>query len=301
MYSDINKVKRSKRYLIDAIKSVKKKEESKYFKEGLSLLGVYLDSDFIVLSQVLAEPQLEVNLEDDVGITLDITLKPETREDPILDLLAVALEATDTGMFMYQPGGEDEEEIKQNKMLRELSTMMIPRGTEGFEEDPVVTLFFGEDSIYLQRYKLLGEEYYLFSLTERSKLDKEVYEHTLNILFKEKGSSYETFYSPLVGHKLDKRVTHRMLQGMSNKNITGMFVGGVAVVKKGFRAETFAVTNSDIRYDKEERLLSLRTLDTHYLIELDALESSEVRVNDAGKYTIVLNLENNTQLYIYMG
>lgn len=300
MYKGIKKTKRSKGYFLDAIQAVEDKEKSTYFPNGLSLLGVYLDTDFLSMSQVLADPYIKVNLEDDVGLSLDIRLKPESKDDPAVTMLGMALEATDTGLFMT-PERLSEEELTERKAVKEMSSRIMPKGALNLGEDPVVTLFFAEGSIYLQRFKVLGEEYYAFSVEESATLDDDIYEHTLYMLFKVRGSSFETFFSPLVGENLDLRVTKRMLEGITQKNISGFFIGGISVVNEEFGTQTFAVTSTKAIYDPDKEILEILTKDTNYIIYMDFVNHSEVLVNDGGKYSVVLTMKNGTKVYIYMG
>lgn len=300
MYSGINKVERSKEYLIDAIQAAKDKEKSRFFPEGLSLVGVNLDSDFLKMSQVLAEPQLTISLDDDVGITINITLKPENQEDPIMDILSLAFDSTSTGMFMG--GGKlSSEDEKDKEELAKLSSLMVAKGAADFNEDPEVMLFFSEDSVRLQRFKLLGEEYYAFSLTEEADIAGEPYKHTLNAVFKEKSSSHETFLSAFVGEKLHKRETLRLFESISQNNITGFFIGGISMKSPELEVLTYAMSSTLMNYTQETEMLSIRTGDSTFLVDVDKLQRTEVKVNEAGKYIIILGMVGNKELHIYMG
>lgn len=300
MYKDIKKVSRSKGYFIDAIKAANDKENSRYFPEGLELIGVNLDSDFLKMSQVLAEPQITLNLADDTGITIDITLKPESEDDPVLDILKMVIDSTSTGMFMGNARANLMDEAEQAEVNR-LSSMMMPKALSANDTDPEVTLFFDEDSVYLQRFKILGEEYYLFSLTEKAILGEDYYEHTLNILLKEKSSSIETFFSSFVGHNLGKRETHRLLESISQNNISGFFVGGLSYVSDKIDSLTYGISNTRMIYQADEGTLTIRTTDTSYIVRLSEVAHSEVKVNGAGKYTVKLNFRGGALLNIFMG
>lgn len=300
MYRDIKKVSRSKGYLIDAIKAVKNGEDSKYFKEGLELVGVNLDSDFLMMSQVLADPYLSINLNDDVGLTFEIRLKPENDKDPILEVLELVLETTSTGMFQGGNNTTTSETIGEEELVK-LSSMLVPSESIGIGNDPLVTLFFSEDSVKLQRFKLLEDNYYLFSLTDSAQLDVDIYEHTLNILFKDRDSSFETFFSAFVGSNLGKRETHRILESISQNNITGFFVGGVSLKVPSIDTLTYSTSNTRMIYDPEGEKLTIRTGDTSYIGELSRLRHAEVRVNDVGKYTVALHFAGDVELDIYMG
>lgn len=300
MYSDIKKVSRTKNYLLDAIQAVSDETKSSYFKEGLELVGVNLDTDFLKVSQVIADPYLSVNLEDDVGITIDIRLKPEDEDDPLLDILELVMERTDTGMFQgfKELSGLNEKEEKEVAML---SSMFLPQTAREKKSDPLVTLFFDKDSIELQKFKLLGEDYYAFSLTERAQLDEEVYEHTLNILLKDRNSTFETFFSAFVGEDLGKRETHRILESISQNNITGMFIGGASLKTPYINSLTYAYTSANLIYNPEEKMVTVRTGETSYSINLSNLKDTEVRVNEVGKYTLSLQFSRGIQLDIFIG
>lgn len=301
MYKDLVKEKRTARYFFDAIKATTRTEEndSRYFKEGLSLVGVYLDSDFLSTSQVLAEPSLQVeDINSDNGITVTTRLKPENKEDPLLDILGLALEATNTGMFM-KTEVLTETEKKELKEIQKLSTYILPKAITEDSATQDVTLFFNKDSVSLQKFKMIGQTYYLFSLTERDELDGKDYEHTLYTLFKDRDSSNETFFSSLVGYKLNRNVTRRVLESIAVKNITGMFLGGLTINTDSVRVATYAITNTGLSYTWDEVYVS--TADSSLTIKTKDIEHSEVFVNEAGKYTFRLELKGSEEVYIYLG
>lgn len=303
MYKGIKKEERSKGYFLDAITAVKYPEESRYFKEGLSLLGVYLDSDYLLSSQVLADPYLSVNLKDEVGITLDIKLRPEDDENPLIGILRKVLDTTSSGIFQDFSERPEEDKKKQEE-LSKLTSLMMPKTIQKRPEDPIVTLFFGEDSVRLQRFKMLGENYYLFSLTDISTLSDGTYEHTLNIMFKDRDSSHETFFSGLVGSKLNINVTRRILESISQKNITGFFIGGATLNSEVSRMTTYALSSSElIYYNNEEDVerLQISTADTAITIDVEDINYTKVEVNSAGKYTLIFDLKWNSKLYLYLG
>lgn len=299
MYDDIKKQERTKNYFLDAIKGASNPEESNYFSQGLNLIGVYFETPYLINSQVLAEPYLDINLEDEVGLTVEVTLKPEDKEGTELSILDKILERTRMGTLHESNTMSDEDQEQLNR-IRAMSDYIVPKEMAEDSNNREVTLHFSEDSVSFQKFKMVDDNYYLFTLEETGLIGKEDYEHSLYILFKDKNSSYETFFSNFVGEDLNLSVTKRILESISQTNITGMFLGGASTLSKVLRTTSIAISTTDINIDEDEEVY-ITTVDSTIQFSLDDIKNSEVKNTSAGKYTLIIYLKDSTDIYIYLG
>lgn len=268
--------------------------------DTLALVGSFYESPFIPTT-VLSAPQIKVSgLSSDTEVNFSITLKPLPTDLPKIEQLETFLQATSMGYIFDKP--EVMPDVADSMTPTQLFLSQNSQLSEIQDYELFVTM--NEPTVTRVDTVINGVRYWQYKVSDKLVDDgKTIYEHAIYLLFKEKESDGETFYSSLVGKSLNKRDSKKVLDMLSGLNLTGLFIGGL--VTQYNKAETRAVKTSIYSIGTEMELVNLE--DTYIVkssmgtvgIDKDRIES--VRVERVGNYKYNLHIQTtkeDTTLFI---
>lgn len=208
------------------------------FKTPLSYIGTYYESNFIP-GNVLAEPNLNIEVLEGKDIHFELVLKPEPSQIEMLTMADNYLQTLSKGFF-----GERPEKVEAVAPTSDVVKNYLTQNSFASDvQNYPLHIYLNEPEVYRQDTVINGVPYIQYTLIDRYDFGNEVtFEHKVHCLFKEKTSEGENFFSALVGKELSKKDAKKVLDILSDKNITGFLIGGYMFGKpKEELAKTFAI------------------------------------------------------------
>lgn len=225
MLENYEKTISSVNHLHNAMVATRDIKEAKFFKEPQSLVGVYYDTPFLP-KQVIAHPVIRnVNYitDDKEVLSIGILLKTSPSDIKDLEVMETLLVRTGLGEFDSPLLGIKPQETSDNPISR----FQIQSSVVSDIEDTELLLRFNTGMVYKQDFRINKVQYTQYELVGRGYISGEVHEHRLYLLFKDKQSDGESFFSAFVNKKLNKTDSLKVLDAMKDKNITGYGIGGI--------------------------------------------------------------------------
>lgn len=293
MYNDIVAKKRSYNYFRDAIQSTNEEHDSKFFEDGLNIIGVHYKAPNILSDKVLAEPMVDISFEKKKTFGIDVVLKPELGEEYSISLLDTTLRSLGIGEVYNNP----QEDIMQENSG--IADFFVPKALEANKTDQVVTTTFNKEDIKLRTFRLFEKTYYAFELTYEKDIAGEPVQQIMTVLFKDKESTSETLFSALIGKKLGRREVNRVLESVSERNITGMFVGGATYKGRYSVISSLSLTPSVLSWSSP--ILTYFSEETTITTNINRMDFGEIKVDSGGGYTLRIHFLNGDQLNILIG
>ena len=270
-----------------------------------SLVGVYFDSAFMS-DQILAEPMITFTKGKASVYQALITVKPTKEDTENIDRMKQYLAVSGMGAVMDRPEPElDTAKIKAG--LNPFSAYLLQQTPFSDIQNYEMLMTFVEPVVTKATYKLNNLPYHHYAVT--APINHEIGDglmHTLHLLFKPKTSDGENFFSHLVNKELNKADARKVLSTIADKNITGLFIGGVDVDREGSgtRTNLWAFTGIDlheIQSDEGIQNFVFGFIEGGLAINANKIVGMNVSRTNDYKYKLATNMKDGTVITIYIG
>lgn len=191
--------------------------------DTLSYVGTYYESPMLD-SNIIATPDLGVELDDNGILEVQLTLKPNVGEEvEQLKVLEQYIKALSMGFVNPKA---DFFKLK-NQHQTPVAKFLAQNSATSTIQDYTLSILMDRPTITRVETVINGVSYWQYTLKETFDFgDNVTYTHKIHTLFKEKTSDGENFFSAFVGKTLNKRDSTKVLDAIADKNITGLFIGG---------------------------------------------------------------------------
>ena len=232
-----------------------------------------------------------------------LTLNADESEREGLDILNLVLSRAGIGVAAKEKnayindyylalgdvGGELKEYLSKNTILDQVS-------------DYQLTFIITEPTVEQKRYKINGVNYYQYAITSKGKIGDEDYSHSVHVLFKDKQYDGETFLTQFIGEELTRGEGIKILDTLSNENLTSLSIGTVQChSKRDLDFNSFFVAyTSPTRLECVEGIYSLGTLESRMVFRKSSIKGLRVTSDVGGSYYHIQieTSENNITLHL---
>lgn len=272
------------------------------FKNPLSLVGVFYDTVFVPRS-ILAEPTIAITDLDSSSdiITLGMSLKPMPEDAGALKTLHNVINTLSMGDIFTNPITFP----KASKHFTPMQTYLTQNTSLSEVQNYDVRLVMNEPVVERIDTTINGTKYWQYTLTDiMTRGESEVFRHSAHFLFKERTSEGENFFSSLVGKDLSKRDAEKVMDSLADKNISGLFLGGILIgipnrEARGVTSSMYAVGAEMSLRDREDKY-EFKTLSGAVTVNKKDIESLRVKRTGDYKYTLILNTAKE-EIVLYIG
>lgn len=268
--------------------------------DTLSYVGTYYESPMLD-KNINATPTLGVNLSDKGLLELVVALKPNVgNEVEQVKLLEKYIGALNMGFINPKADPFKAKNAHGTPISKFLAQNSITSEIRDYElsilmDSPTVTRI---DTV------INGIKYWQYTIEESFDFGDAVkYSHKVHALFKEKTSDGENFFSALVGKSLSRRDSLKTLEVITERNLSGFFIGGfrshtLGIDSKKIYLNFYGTTdNISIRRTKKAYLINLHN--GGVIIPLDTIKQVSVSRASSGKYTLIIHADGmDTELFL---
>lgn len=269
--------------------------EGPFKNDRLTLVGSYYETPFLP-GTILSEPSVNVrglnNDTDELAFT--VTLKPIPTELPKVEQLEKFLQVTNMGYIFDKPDTMPELAAGMTKAQAFMAQNSMMSEVQNYDlvitmSSPVVTRV---DTV------INGVRYWQYKITDTlTESGADIYSHSVYLLFKERKSDGENFYSGLVNQTLNKRDSKKVLDIISDLNITGLFIGGLVTQyeKEDLRAVKTSLYSigTEMELKNMENLYIIKSAIGTVGIDKDRIEY--VRVERVGDYKYKVRIQTTKE------
>lgn len=288
-------------HFLDAVTACEYPDRSKYFKQQLSLVGVYYGNP--LESKILAEPVLEVMpSEDNVGLA-NIVLEPDNNQREGLDILNLVLHQAGIGVIIKDNTNViDDLEYYYDVELADMKDYFSRNTIMEQVNDYGLAFVVTEDKVEQKRYKINGVQYYAYTLYSKGKVGEEEYTQTLTALFKDKQYDGETFLTQFIDEDIGKADGVKLLDTIANENLSSQAVGTVSFESNkepSFNGFSVAFT-SPTELHEVDGVYSFETLETRIVFKREDIVGVQVTMVDNKSYYVLAVITKHNTLNIFM-
>lgn len=271
--------------------------------DTLSYVGTYYETPMLD-SNIIATPDLGVDLDDKGILEIQLTLKPNVgNEVEQIEVLEKYIKALSMGFINPRA---DEFKLK-NAHQTPISKFLAQNSVTSTIQDYSLSILMDAPVVTRMDTTINGVKYWQYTLSESFDFGDNVkYEHKIHTLFKEKTSDAENFFSAFVGKELNKRDSIKVLDTMAGKNITGLFIGGFRAHDKASEDKrsyfNFYGITDNISIRKAKNSYSLTLQSGGMVVPYDGINF--LRVTRVGKGTgryIVTVYTDSMEIELFIG
>ena len=257
--------------------TILKAQDKKLDLVGVNVISPHIDEAMI------EDPVLSVSLGDKTSFI--VSFRPIGQQ---VEELAQFTKDLETSNFGHNVG----KEIKQEESLKDKIQIEV----ESYHYDPFrVSIDFDNPDIDDSTFLLNGVTFKKVSLVE----SKNGLEVTLKLLFKEHTSDSTSFYSDILGMKLSKRATKRILHELCYGNLTGIPITAILYEDKSHAATLYPITNTIVGHEDNDTYTFSTTTGT-IVVNKDEIKSASIKKSKNKDYFIKINMQGifNIQLHV---
>lgn len=288
--------KRNGNNLIEALRASGNGEET-FSGSKLSMLTVHLRSALLP-SSIQFEPWVNLEGHSNNILNMQIKMKVGYGQEQAVKVFSEALNGIGLGIML-----EEEKQYKYEAKNR-LERSILKNTKFSDLEEHVLDLTFPTDDVERYDFTMLGQQYYLFTVTHKQELPSSegevVVDNILYFLFKEHAYDGETLLSGFVDKELPKDVRERLVYLAGDLNLSGHSIG--AITNQGtentWTYYSVNMTSDTELLPMENNWYLVMCADSRHYINMNRVKDIKVEA-EQGKFKVSFITKENKLTLLY--